>query len=107
MNFLLLQTQPSPYGNLIFLALLFGVFWFFLIRPQSKRQKEQRLFAESIQKGDEVVTSGGIIGRVNKIEGQIVTLEVGNKTYIRVPQSVISKEMTEAVLRNKGEEKNK
>ncbi len=106
MDFMLLQAQPSPYGNLIFLALLFGVFWFFLIRPQSKRQKEQRLFAESIQKGDEVVTSGGIIGRVNKIEGQIVTLEVGNKTYIRVPKSVISKEMTEAVLHSKGEEKN-
>ncbi len=107
MDLLLLQSQPSPYGNLIFLALLFSVFWFFLIRPQNKRQKEQRSFIESIKKGDEVVTSGGIIGRINKIEGHIVTLEVGTKTYLRVAKSVISKEMTEAVLRNKDEEKNK
>ncbi len=106
MDLLLLQNQPSPYGNLIFLALLFGVFWFFLIRPQSKRQKEQRQFSESIQKGDEVVTSGGIVGRVNKVEGNIVTLETGNKTYLRILRSVISKEMTEA-LRQAGEKEEK
>ena len=106
MDFLLLQSQPSPYGNLIFLALLFGVFWFFLIRPQSKRQKEQRQFADSIQKGDEVVTSGGIVGRVNKIEGPIITLETANKTYLRILRSVISKEMTEA-LRQAAEKEEK
>ncbi len=104
MDFLLLQSQPSPYGNLIFLALLFGVFWFFLIRPQAKRQKEQRQFAESIQKGDEVVTSGGIVGRVNKVEGHIVTLETANKTYLRILRSVISKEMTEALQQAGGKE---
>ena len=83
--------------NLLFFALIFVVFYFFLIRPQAKKQKEQTKFVDSIQKGDEVVTGSGIIGRINKLEDDIVTLEVANKVYIRVLKSAISREMTEMV----------
>lgn len=86
--------------NLIFFALLFVVFYFFLIRPQAKKQKEQSKFVESMQKGDEVVTGSGIIGRINKLEDEVVTLEVGSKVFIRVIKSAISKEMTESVFKN-------
>ena len=84
--------------NLLFLGLMFFIFWFFLIRPQSKKQKEQKLFLSDLEKGDEVVTSSGIVGRINKIEeNNIINLEVGNKLYIRVTKNAISKEMTDAV----------
>jgi preprotein translocase subunit YajC len=82
--------------NLVFMAVLFSLFYFFFIRPQAKKQKEQITFMNAIQKGDDVVTSSGIIGKVNKIEDQVVTLEVDTKTHIRLLQSSISKEMTEA-----------
>lgn len=86
--------------NLLFFGLIFVVFYFFLIRPQARKQKEQAKFVEGMQKGDEVVTSSGIIGRINKLEDDVVTLEVGSKIYIRVVKSAISKEMTEAVMKN-------
>ena len=68
-----------------------------MIRPQSKKQKEQRQFMNDLEKGAEVVTASGIIGRINKIEDNIVTLEVGNKTYIRVTKTAINKEMTDSL----------
>ena len=98
-SFIFLQAPgggAGSYANLIFLGMLLAVFYFFLIRPQAKRQKDQKKFAEALEKGDDVVTAGGIYGKINKIEDDIITLEVGSKTYIRVARSVISKDMTEA-----------
>jgi len=83
--------------NLIFLGAMFLIFWLFLIRPQAKKQKEQQNFIDAVEKGDSVVTASGILGRVNKIEDNVVTLEVGNKTYIQVTKGAISKEMTEQI----------
>ncbi len=94
---LLLQAGDSGLYNLIFIGAMIVIFWLFLIRPQQKRQKEQKSFSESLQKGDEVVTASGIIGRINKLEDQVITLEVSNKTYIRVVRNAISREMTESL----------
>ena len=82
--------------NLVFMAVLFSLFYFFFIRPQAKKQKEQIAFMNAIQKGDEVVTSSGIIGQVNKIEDNIISLRIDEKTYVRVLNSSVSKEMTDA-----------
>lgn len=87
--------------NLIFIGAMIAIFWLFLIRPQQKKQKEQRAFTEEIHRGKEVVTASGIIGQVNKVEENIVYLEVANKTYIRVTKNSISKEMTEAFAAGK------
>lgn len=86
----------SQYGLLI---LLVAVMYFFFIRPQAKQQKDQQRFIDSLEKGKEVVTNSGIIGRILKIEDQIVTLEVDQKTFIRVLRSAISKSMTESVIK--------
>lgn len=94
--FFLQAAGPNLLGTLWPLLLMFVVFFFFFIRPQAKKQKEQNKFLESMDKGDEVVTASGLIGRVNKIEGHIVTLAVAEKTFIRVTKGSISKEMTEA-----------
>jgi len=74
------------------------IIYFFFLRPQQKRQTEQKSFAESLEKGMEVVTSSGIIGKVNKIDAKEVTLQVDSKTFIRVTRGAISKEMTEAFV---------
>jgi preprotein translocase subunit YajC len=91
-----LQAQPSLLGSLWPLLLMFVVIFFFFIRPQAKKQKEQVKFLDALDKGEEVVTSSGMIGRINKIDGGIVTLTIGEKTFIRVTKGSISKEMTEA-----------
>jgi preprotein translocase subunit YajC len=86
--------------QLLPLLLIFVVFYFFMIRPQMKRQKEQQSFADSLEKGREIVTASGIIGKINKIEGNIVTLQIAQNVFIRVTKSSISKEMTEAFASN-------
>ena len=78
------------------LLMILVVFYFFMIRPQMTKQKEQAAFADGLEKGKEVVTASGIIAKINKIDGGIVTLEVANGTFIRVVKTAISKEMTEA-----------
>ena len=83
-------------GSLWPLLLMFVVVFFFFIRPQAKKQKEQAKFLDSLEKGEEVVTNSGLIGRINKIEGLIVTLNLGEKTFVRITKGSISKEMTEA-----------
>ncbi len=89
-------SAPSLMGSLWPLLLMFVVVFFFFIRPQAKRQKEQAKFLDSLQKGEEVVTSSGLIGRINKIEGSVVTLAIAEKTFVRVTKGSIAKDMTEA-----------
>ncbi len=94
MDYILLQST-SDILNWVILLLIPLVFYFFILRPQSQRMKAQRNFVDNLAKGKEVVTSGGIYGRISKIEGNIVTLQVDTKTYLRVAISSISQELTE------------
>src|SRR5688572_19058936 len=99
MMFLFLLQAPSGgglLGSLWPLLAMFVVVFFFFIRPQAKKQKDQVRFLEALDKGEEVVTTSGIIGRINKIEGSIVTLAIAEKTFVRITKGSISKEMTEA-----------
>lgn len=86
--------------NLMMPLLIIGVFYFFLVRPQNKIRREQEQFLEDLEKGDEVVTGSGIYGRVNKLDGNTVTLQVDTKTFIRVTKSAISKELTEQAAKS-------
>lgn len=92
-----LQAQaPSLIGSLWPLLLMFVVIFFFFIRPQAKKQKEQGKFIDSLEKGEDVVTASGLIGRINRIDGGIVTLAIAEKTFVRITKGSISREMTEA-----------
>jgi len=77
--------------------LIIIVIYFFFLRPQMKKQKEQTSFVSNLQKGDEVVTTSGIVGRINRIEDQFVMLQIDQKTFIKVLQSAVSKEMTDSL----------
>jgi preprotein translocase subunit YajC len=72
------------------LILLFVVFYFLLIRPQQKKAKQQKLFLENLKKGDEVVTSGGMYGKITGITNDSVTLEIAEKIRVRVLKSAVA-----------------
>jgi len=74
------------------LVLVFVVFWFFMIRPQMKKQKELTNYRNSIGKGDKVITTGGIYGKVVEVAENIVTVEIANDVRIRVDKSAILKD---------------
>lgn len=79
----------------IFLGLMILVFWLFMIRPQAKKQKQQKEFMLKLQKGDKVVTISGIHGTINKINDDgTIMLEVNPGSYIKMEKSAISLEMT-------------
>ncbi len=98
-NFIFLQADSLV--SMLPLLLIFVVFWFFILRPQMKKQKTQNKFANQLEKGQNVVTSSGILGKINRIEGEIVYLEIATKTIVRVTKGAISNELTEAVEKNK------
>jgi preprotein translocase subunit YajC len=77
-------------GSLLPLLLMFLVFYILLIRPQQKRTKQHKEFLNSLKKGDEVITSGGLFGRVTGITESVVTLEVADKVRIKVQRGNIS-----------------
>ena len=99
MNYLLMQPQPgtesNPITTFLPLILIIVVFYFFMIRPQMKRQKELRKFRESLGKGDKVVTTGGIYGKVAEIKDNYVLLQVDGNVKLRVDKSAVVKDMSD------------
>ena len=94
--FLIFQVEPNTILQFLPLAMIVIVMYFFFIRPQAKKQKEQAKFASELSKGSEVVTASGIIGKIVKLDENEVTLMIDQKSQIRFLKSFISKEMTES-----------
>ncbi len=78
------QEGQSPYSSIIFLVLIVAVFYFFMIRPQMKRQKEAKLFRSGLQKGDKVITSGGIHGRISEVHEAYVFVEIDTNVRVKI-----------------------
>jgi len=70
-------AESSPFSMLMPMILIFGIFYFLLIRPQQKRQREQEAMLKAIEKGDFVVTSGGLHGKVTGVTDDVLTLDIG------------------------------
>ena len=104
MNSILLQAAPSGGGAYMQIGLMvaiIGIFYFFMIRPQQKKAKDQKTFTEAIQKGDYVVTIGGAHGRVAELEDDTFILEVERGARIRFSKSAISMDSTKAAATKK------
>lgn len=97
LNLILLQAGGGNalFGNLL-LVLMVIIFWFFFIRPQTKKAKEEQKFVTELEKGMEVVSKSGVIGKISKIDEKTVTLQVDTKTFIPFTRGAISKELTDA-----------
>lgn len=92
-NFAYAQTtaqQPSMLASFIPLILIFLIFYFLLIRPQQKRQKEHKILLESIKRNDEILTSGGIIGKVLKAENDNLTVEISKGVNVSILRSTVA-----------------
>ncbi len=83
------QGRAAGYSGLIMMLLIFVVFYFFMIRPQSKRQKEIKKQRDSMKVGDKVVTSGGIYGKVKDIKDNAVIIEIAENVRIKVDKNSV------------------
>lgn len=106
MNFITIMLQSNPpkgggFELIIFMVLIFAVMWFFMIRPQQKRQKEAMKFRESLQKGMKIVTAGGIYGTIKEVKETYVLVEVDSNTTIRVDKTMILKDNTDLAQQQK------
>jgi preprotein translocase subunit YajC len=92
MKYLLLQEQGNP-GMFIFqflpIILIIVVFYFFMIRPQAKKQKDEMAFRESLKKGDRIITIGGIYGHVESIDGHYVFITVDKDVKLKMAKEAI------------------
>ena len=93
-SIILQAQQANPYFQFIFFGAIILVFYFFMIRPQQKKAKDQKKFIDEIKKGDYVVTVGGAHGYVAELEGDTFVLEVEKGGRIRFNKSAISLEAT-------------
>ena len=90
----------DPTFSFIMLIALFAVFYFVLIRPQSKRQKEHKAMVASLSKGDEVVTNGGLLGKITNVGDSFVTLEVTEGTQVKVQRMAVASLMPKGTIRS-------
>ena len=98
---ILLQAQNSNWTSMIFMVAIIAVFYFFMIRPQQKKAKDQKKFIDEIKKGEDVVTIAGIFGRVAEIEGDTIILEVERGGRIKMLKSGISMDSTKTAFGKK------
>jgi len=90
----------DPLVSLILPIGLVVLFYFFLIRPQSKRQKEHKQMVNELQKGEEVLTSGGILGKVTNIKDDFITLEIAKDVSLQIQKSAVQTIMPKGTIKD-------
>ena len=93
-------AQPNAFMQLLPLILIFVVFYFLLIRPQAKRAKEHKAMVAALAVGDEVVTAGGIVGVVNKVEEGFVKVQVANNVEMRIQKSAVGATLPKGTIKS-------
>jgi preprotein translocase subunit YajC len=96
-----LMAQPGSgtpaWTSFLFIGLMFVVFYFFMIRPQYKKQKDQNKFREGIKKGDKIITIGGVHGKIAEIQDKTFIIEVEGGNRLKIEKSAISMENSVAI----------
>ena len=98
-------AQSAPGGDPGFIGflpiiLMFVLLYFLMIRPQMKRAKETKAMVEALQKGDEVVTAGGVVGRITKMGEQYLTIEIAPETEVVVQRTAVSAPLPKGTLKS-------
>lgn len=89
---ILLEAQPNAgggFGGILMIVAMIAIFYLFMIRPQSKKQKELKKQRENMTKGDKVVTAGGIHGRIKEIQENVILMEVDNGVTLKVDKGSV------------------
>ena len=92
--------QSDATFSFVMLIALFAVFYFVLIRPQSKRQKEHKAMVAGLAKGDEVVTNGGLLGKITNVGDNFATIEISSGLEVRVQRVAIAALMPKGTIRS-------
>lgn len=93
------QTADAGF-TIIMLTILFVVFYFLLIRPQTKRVKEHKQMVDSLAKGDEVVTNGGVLGKITNLGDNFIVLEIAPNTEVKVQRQSVAAVMPKGTMKN-------
>jgi preprotein translocase subunit YajC len=91
--------QADPLASLLLPIGLVVLFYFFLIRPQSKRQKEHKKMVSELQKGEEVITTGGLLGKITSVNESFITLEVANGVTVNVQKNAVQNIMPKGTIK--------
>ncbi|MBM0104607.1 preprotein translocase subunit YajC [Steroidobacter sp. S1-65] len=92
--------QPSALMQMLPLVLIFVVFYFLLIRPQTKRAKEHRAMVAALEVGAEVATNGGILGKVTEVGEQFITIEVASGVNIKLQRHAVAQVLPKGTLKS-------
>jgi preprotein translocase subunit YajC len=93
-------AQGGGMESMLLIVLMFVVLYFLMIRPQMKRAKEHKAMIEALQKGDEIVTAGGVLGRVSKLNENYITLEIANNVEIQVQRPSVQVILPKGTIKN-------
>ena len=93
--------DQNPFMTFLPLLLIILVFYFFMIRPQVRKQKELRNYRESLKKGDRIVTTGGIYGKIADIKDNIILVDIADNTRIKIDKSAVLKDPTDIPAQQK------
>src|ERR1043165_547861 len=98
------QAAGGPAGggfeSILLIVAMFAVLYFLMIRPQMKRAKEHKTMVDALQKGDEVVTAGGVLGRISKVGDAHVSLEIAPNVEVQVQRSAVQTVLPKGTLKN-------
>jgi len=94
------QTSGSPFGTGLIFIVIIVMMYFFMIRPQNKRAKEHRELLQKLSKGDEVLTSGGMLGKIDKITDTLVVIEVSNGVRITLQKQAIAASLPKGTIKS-------
>ncbi len=94
-NYILLQAGGAGLvPNLIFIGAIIIVFYFFMLRPQQKKQKDQKSFRENLKVGDKIVTIGGVHGKIVELDGDLLIIDIDRGVKVTFEKTSISDELT-------------
>ena len=101
------QTTSAPanhdasFINLVIMTVFFvGIFYFLLVRPQSNRVKEHKQMIDSLKKGDEIVTQGGLLGRITQLDDYFIVLEIAPNLEVKVQRQAVSAIVPKGTMKN-------
>jgi preprotein translocase subunit YajC len=92
--------QSDPFLSFLPLIIIFVLFYFLLIRPQTKRQKEHKQMVEALESGQEIVTGGGVLGRITEVGEQFVTVEIANGVVVKVQKHTVSAVLPKGTMKS-------
>ena len=84
------QAQPSPILSFLPLVAMFAIFYFLLIRPQQKKQKERDAMLTSLKEGNNVITTGGLYGKIKKIKDDVITLQIADNVRVKISKDSVT-----------------